>query len=92
MQTDKSISPVILELEGVFRNSGMSLAELSRRAKVPPFRITEYFRGKRLHPPIDTVERIAAALGHRLELVPVGEMVSCPSANPTELSDVQAPA
>jgi transcriptional regulator with XRE-family HTH domain len=73
MQSHKSISPIIVELESRFRESGMSLSELGRRAKVPPFRLNEYFRGKRVHPPIDTIERIAAALGVRIRLEPVAD-------------------
>lgn len=51
------------------RRSGLSQAELARRAGVPRSVINAYVRGQR-QPRVDTVARIAAAAGLELRLVP----------------------
>lgn len=53
----------------ILERSGLTQAELARRAGMPRSVINAYVRGKR-EPGLDALSRLAAAAGLKLELVP----------------------
>ena len=55
--------------EEIGRRSGLSQAELARRAGLPRSVVNAYVRGRR-QPSADALARIASAAGLKLELVP----------------------
>lgn len=60
------MAPIV---EQIRQRSGLSQAELARRAGMPRSVINTYVRGKR-EPGADALERIAAAAGLELRLAP----------------------
>lgn len=58
-----------MEAKEIFRRSGLSQAELARRAGMPRSVVNAYVRGKR-EPGADALARLAAAGGFQLTLTP----------------------
>jgi transcriptional regulator with XRE-family HTH domain len=61
--------PAALLIDEIRNRSGLSQAELSRRAGLPRSVVNAYLRGNR-EPGADTLARLAAAGGFELELSP----------------------
>ncbi len=60
--------PALTIVEEICRRSGLSQAELARRAGLPRSVVNTYVRGRR-QPSADALQRIAAAAGLELQLV-----------------------
>lgn len=58
-----------MEVKEILRDSGLSQAELARRAGMPRSVVNAYVRGKR-EPGADALARLAAAGGFQLKLAP----------------------
>lgn len=58
-----------MEVKEILRRSGLSQAELARRAGMPRSVVNAYVRGKR-EPGADALARLASAGGFQLELAP----------------------
>lgn len=58
-----------MEVRDILRRSGISQAELARRAGMPRSVVNAYVRGKR-EPGADALARLAAAAGLELKLAP----------------------
>jgi transcriptional regulator with XRE-family HTH domain len=58
-----------MEVKEILRRSGLSQAELARRAGMPRSVVNAYVRGKR-EPGAEALARLAAAGGFQLELAP----------------------
>lgn len=67
--TAAAIKPAASLVGEIRRRSGLSQAELARRAGLPRSVVNVYLRGHR-EPGADTLARVAAAGGFDLELVP----------------------
>ena len=64
-----TITPSASLVEEILRTSGISQAELARRAGLPRSVVNAYLRGTR-EPGTDTLARLAAAGGLRIDLRP----------------------
>ncbi len=67
-------TPAVRLVEDIRRYSGLSQAELARRAGLPRSVVNVYLRGNR-EPGVDTLARLAAAGGLEIQLHPVSTVV-----------------
>ncbi len=75
-----STDALIRALDDARVNSGLSKSELARRMDVAPEVVRRLLTAKGANPTVDTVLKVAAALGYHLEFVPEIGTPSDPAA------------
>ena len=66
---DLNREPVLDDLIGLIKNSGMKMNALADKAGVAPTTIGKWLDGTTLHPRISTLSAVARVFGYKLQLV-----------------------
>lgn len=66
---DLNREPVLDDLIGLIKNSGMKMNALAGKAGVSPTTIGKWLDGTTLHPRISTISAVARVFGYKLQLV-----------------------
>ena len=70
--TDRTIDPIIEQLDALRRAQGIGQVELADRCGIKQGNLSRYLSGSKT-PTLPTLRRIAAALGRDVMLHPVGD-------------------
>lgn len=66
---DLNREPILDELIGIIKNSGMKVNALAEKAGVAPATIGKWLDGTTLHPRISTLSAVARVFGYKLEFM-----------------------